>query len=266
MVKVGPAACGFLSGGWNSAMIQQLIWQEFGVLYNVHYVCELLKNLGFSFQKARFLSDHLDAAKRLAWMTMEWPKIRAQAEKASAPILFGDETSFAQWGSLGYTWAPKGEQPTVRTSGKRRAYKVFGLIDFFTGQLFWQGIQGKFNSDTYIAFVQRVLTQITGQVFLIQDGARYHTSKKTRLFFDQHAARLSVHQLPSYSPDYNPIEYLWRNVKQDGTHLKYFPTFESLIDAVETALTTFQSASQRIRALFGRYLTEEMAQPIALAA
>jgi hypothetical protein len=36
--------------------------------------------------------------------------------------------SFAQWGSLSYTWAPKGQQPEVLTSGKRKAYQVFGLI------------------------------------------------------------------------------------------------------------------------------------------
>ena len=48
-----------------------LIWREFGVLYNRQYVCTLLHNLGFSFQKARFVSDHLDAAKRLAWLQDE---------------------------------------------------------------------------------------------------------------------------------------------------------------------------------------------------
>jgi hypothetical protein len=51
-----------------------------------------------------------------------------------------------------------------------------------------------------------------------------------------------------------PIEYLWRNVKKDATHLKYFPTFEGLIMAVETTLAEFQQQPQRIKALFGRYL------------
>jgi hypothetical protein len=49
------------------------------------------------------------------------------------------------------------------------------------------------------------------------------------------------------------------------THLKYFPTFDALIQAVETTLTAFQSQPQRIKALFGRYL-DLMAQPTALAA
>lgn len=264
-IKAGPLAAGFVAGGWNSAMIQELIRRDFGVLYNVHYVCDLLKGLGFSFQKARFISDHLDEGRRLAWLTSVWPDLLQRAQPIGGAILFGDEASFAQWGSLGYTWAPKGQQPTVPTSGKRRAYKVFGLIEFFSGRLFCQGIQGKFNSQTYIAFLQRVLRQTRGPLFLIQDGARYHTSKLTRQFFAQHSRRLTVFQLPSYSPDYNPIEYLWRNVKKDGTHLKYFPTFESLIQAVDTTLAAFQKLPARVKALFGLYL-DQMAQPAAVAA
>ena len=45
-------------------------------------------------------------------------------------ILFEDEASFAQWGSLSYTWARRGHQPEVPTSGKRKGYKVFGAIEY----------------------------------------------------------------------------------------------------------------------------------------
>ncbi len=46
-------------------MIQELIWREFRVQYNPHYLATLLKNMGFAYQKARFVSDHLNEAKRL---------------------------------------------------------------------------------------------------------------------------------------------------------------------------------------------------------
>ncbi|MCP5016097.1 MAG: IS630 family transposase, partial [Ketobacter sp.] len=35
-------------------------------------------------------------------------------------------------------------------------------------------------------------------------------------FFTQHQNRLIVHDLPSYSPDYNPIEKLWKEIKKEG--------------------------------------------------
>jgi hypothetical protein len=78
----------------------------------------------------------LDEAKREAWIQQEWPRILKQARHRKALILFGDEASFPQWGSLSYPRARKGEQPQVKTSGKREAYKVFGLIEYFSGRLF----------------------------------------------------------------------------------------------------------------------------------
>lgn len=54
-------------------------------------------------------------------------------------------------------------------------------------------------------------------------------SAKMIEFFDEHKDRITVYHLPTFSPDYNPIEKLWKKVKQAGTHLHYFPTFESLI-------------------------------------
>ena len=256
LLKAGPQAAGYPSGCWSGLLVQDLIWQEFGVLYNAHYVCALLKSLGFSYQKARFVSDHLDEAKRLLWMKQTFPELKQQAQAVGGLLLFGDEASFAQWGSLSYTWAPIGQQPSIKTTGKRKAYKVFGLIDLFSGRLFYQGIAGKFNSESYIAFLKMVLKQTKQPVFLVQDGARYHTSKLTQQFFQDNRKLLTVAQLPSYSPDYNPIEFLWRALKRRTTHNIYFPEFDTLVDSVEDALAYFQTQANYVKSLFTIYLDE----------
>jgi transposase len=215
-IKASPQAAGYTSGCWNTPMIQDLIQRRFGVEYHPHYLCTLLKNMGFSYQKARFVSDHLNAVQRLEWRQTRWPHIVRQARQRKALLLFGDEASFAQWGSLSYTWAPKGQQPEVPTSGKRKAYKVFGLIDYFSGRFFSKGHTGRFNSESYAAFLLDVLSQTTQHVVVIQDGARYHTSKAMQQFFDTHADRLTIEQLPAYSPDFNPIEHLWKKAHSIG--------------------------------------------------
>ncbi len=253
LIKAGPQAAGYESGCWSALMIQDLIQRHFGVEYHPHYICTLLNNMGFSFQKARFVSDHLNEAARIQWMSQSWPKIIRMAKKLKAMILFGDEVSFAQWGSLSYTWAPKGKQPTIKTSGKRKAYKVFGLIDYFSGRLFYKGHTGRFNSESYEAFLLDVVEQTNQHIILIQDGARYHTSKAMTLFFTEHQDRLSMFQLPSYSPDFNPIEYLWKKVKKESTHLNYFPEFAGLIDKVDNVLVRFANTPKEITALMGRY-------------
>src|ERR671933_780183 len=189
LIEAGSQAAGYTSGCWNTPMIQDLIQNRFGVSYHPHYLATLLHNLGFSYQKARFVSDHLNEAKRLEWCRCKWPRIVRQARHRKALLLFGDEASFAQWGSLSYTWAPRGHQPEVLTSGKRKAYKVFGLIDYFSGRFFYKGHTGRFNSESYGAFLLDVLAQTRRHVVVMQDGARDHTSKAMQQFFDAHADR-----------------------------------------------------------------------------
>jgi transposase len=256
LIEAGPLVVGCETACWDAVLIRVLIWREFGVLYNRQYVCTLLHNLGFSFQKARFVSDHLNAATRLAWLEQKWPTIVRAATRRKGLILFEDEASFAQWGSLSYTWARRGRQPEVPTSGKRKGYKVFGAIEYFSGRLFYQGIEGRFNSESYQAFLQMIMAHTTQHLFLIHDGARYHTSASIQAFLAAHSTRITAEPLPSYSPDYNPIEYLWKKTKKRATHNQYFKEFAMLTASVDKALAYFAMHSETVLCLFGLYCEE----------
>lgn len=255
-IDAGPEAAGYDCGCWSTILIQDWILNRFEVEYDPRYVAELLDQMGFSYQRGRFVSDHLGdvAAEQEEWMTKTWPEILRLAEEKGAMILFGDEASFAQWGSLSYTWARKGQQPTVKTSGIRKAYKIMGFIDFLSGAFFYKAHTGRFNSETYQAFLLEVLAKTSQHLIIIQDGARYHTSKAMQEFFAENAKRLTVYPLPRYSPDYNPIEYLWRNVKKQATHLRYFETFEDLTKKVDEKLAYFAQLPESILGLMGKYL------------
>lgn len=69
LIDEGPVKAGCSGACWRSPMRQQLLVDRFGVFYNVFYIAQLLKHLGFSVQQAAVVSDHLDADKRKAWRT-----------------------------------------------------------------------------------------------------------------------------------------------------------------------------------------------------
>ena len=257
LIDAGPEKAGYDCGCWDTPLIQDLIQNRFGVEYTPHYIAQLLSTMGFSYQRACFVSGHIDDGEvikaRQTWMEKTWPELLRLAKEKGAMILFGDECSFAQWGSLSYTWARKGTQPTVKTSGRRKAYKVFGFVDYFTGSFFYKSHTGRFNSASYQAFLTEVMAKTKQHLIIIQDGASYHTSKALKAFFAKHADRLTVGQLPKFSPMFNPIEYLWRNVKKKATHLRYFPTFDDLTKKVDEKLRYFAGLPDSILALMGRY-------------
>jgi transposase len=92
--------------------------------------------------------------------------------------------------------------------------------------LLWQAGEGagKLTGTTYIAFLEQLLEPFSSPLILIEEGAPYHRSKEVKQFQATHAQRLSVYPLPAFSPDFNPIEKLWKNTKKDATHLRYFKT------------------------------------------
>jgi len=316
MIVAGPEAHGFSSGIWNSAMIAELILLKFSVRYHLNYLPSLLKKLGLSYQKALFISDRQDEEKyeqaRKLWMDETLPALIKKAKEEKAVVLFGDEVSFAMWGSLARTWAPIGQQPTVKTKGIRKGLKMFGTIELGGGsfqyrQLLAYSLQpkslkllkaaelptellallktlkgeqyatefdflnalkaivdesllktyqevilkhtetaGKFNGLTYIEFLKQLLAHYDGKIFLVEDGAPYHHSKIVTEFKKAHTDRLMITPLPAYSPDYNPIEKLWKNTKRDATHLKYFKTFEDLHDAVVKTFKSYMQDASKI--------------------
>lgn len=157
------------------------------------------------------------------------------------------------WGSLSYTWAPRGKQPIVKTRGLRKSVKVFGLIEHGSGRTFYEVIDDQLNAQTYIRFLKSVISRTRSHLLLIQDGAKYHHSADVMGFFHDKKQRMTPYRLPAYSPDLNPIEGLWKKIKAKGTHLVYFESFDSLMDTVAATVEWFAARPEEVRSLFGSY-------------
>ena len=104
---------------------------------------------------------------------------------------------------------------------------------------------GRFNGDGYMEFLKQILEHYDCKVILIEDGAAYHRRADVEAY-KKAASRLSVYPLPAFSPDYNPIEKLWKNTKRDATHLKYFETFEKLRESVIGAFKDYLNDASKV--------------------
>jgi len=71
----------------------------------------------------------------------------------------------------------------------------------------------KFNSITFQKFLRMLLKKFKKLIIVI-DHASYHVSKKLQRFYDNHEDHLYVEYFPSYSPELNPAEQPWREVKK----------------------------------------------------
>ena len=87
--------------------------------------------------------------------------------------------------------------------------------------------------------------------YTLHDGARYHTSASTQAFLAAHSERITEHPLPLYSPDYNPIEFLWRKTKKRATYNKYFKEFAAVVVSADKALAYFAAHPEMVLELLG---------------
>ncbi len=115
---------------------------------------------------------------------------------------------------------------------------------------------GKFNSETYIEFLTQLLADIDRPIILIEDNVSYHHSKAVKQFRDQHAQRLHRVSLPTFSPDFNPIEKLWKNTKRDSTHLKYFKSFDDLRASVLKAFSKYLKEAAKVIGVMKKLRTQ----------
>jgi transposase len=105
---------------------------------------------------------------------------------------------------------------------------------------------GKFNAATYEGSLRQLLERITAPIILIEDGASYHRSQAVEQFRQTYAERLTVHRLPAFSPQFNPIEKWWKNTKKAATYLKYFKAFDELRASVLNAFRKYLENAARV--------------------
>ena len=94
-----------------------------------------------------------------------WPQILRLAQESRGPHAVGDEDVVPAVGTLSYTWARRGQPAYGPDIGKRKGYKVFGLIEYFTDA---SGIKGRRATQTrtaYIAFHKGVWSRPRNRSF-----------------------------------------------------------------------------------------------------
>src|SRR5512144_2852508 len=148
------------------------------------------------------------------WKREQFPAIRAQAARAGATIWFADEAGVRSDNHAGTTWAPVGHTPIVRTTGARHSVNLISAVTA-QGALRFAAYEGTFTSATFIDFCKRLLHDSDRPVFLVVDGHPTHRSRAVKDFVASTNGRLRLFLLPGYSPELNPDEWVWKNIKAD---------------------------------------------------
>lgn len=149
--------------------------------------------------------------------------------------MFGDEVSFWLDGTLHQTWARVGVQPRVDTFGMRKTAHVFGALSLELRPRFRYQFAPVFSSETFLEFLKHLVARCRRKLFFILDnGSCHNLDEDGKAWLGANSHRIQLHRLPPYSPEFNPIEGVWKVVKKQTTHNRFFHTTEER-DAALTA-------------------------------
>jgi transposase len=245
-----PRQLGFDAGLWTRKIIRDLIRREFGVGFSEVQVGRLLQKMGLSAQRPLYRAYQRDPERVEEWKKAGYPEIRELAADEGASIFFEDEAGLRTDHHAGTTWSPVGQAPVVVKTGERKSVSMVSAISP-RGELRFRVQEGRMNAGRFIGFLKALLDSVPGKVFLIVDGHPVHRAKKVREFTENEAnGRLKIFFLPPYSPDLNPDEWVWNNVKNDRVGRGVIMGKDDLKAKAISALRRLQKIPDLVRGFF----------------
>lgn len=204
-----PTAQGYNFTTWTLPLLAQHLQERLGLSLCHETIRTHLHRLDFRWRRPRWAvvrADPQAAARMRAIAQAVW------AADDETRVLVEDETLFKTLPPLRCMWMRRGQQHRIPTPPKNEDVYLYGALDLDRGE--WvHGFYEKGKSEYTIAYLQQLLDQYPQQsILLIWDQARYHTSAMVDDWLARHP-RIDTLFLPKYAADLNPVESIWRQLK-----------------------------------------------------
>lgn len=233
---------------WTLKMVRELIRREFEVALSEVSVGRLLRRLGLSPQRPLHRAIEQNPVLVDQWRSERFPAIQREAEQANALIMFADESGIRSDYHRGTTWGQVGDTPIVPRTGARFSLNMLSAVTA-QGELRFMLHEGRVTAETFCEFLRRLVAGMERPIFLIVDGHSIHSAKKVQQLVVEYEGKLKIFLLPPYSPQLNPDEWVWNNVKQ-GIAKQFISSREQLVEVTRAALCALQSMPKTIQGFF----------------
>jgi transposase len=234
---------------WTREMVRELVASRFGVHLGLSSVGRLLQQLGLSVQRPLWRAWQQDPQAVARWKEEEFPRMQRQAKRLSAKIFFQDESGLRSDFHAGTTWAKRGETPVVPATGARFSLNMISAVSP-KGELRFMVTERRVNAGVFCEFLDRLMYNEPGHVFLVVDGHPAHKAKVVREHLEKYEGRLRLYFLPPYSPELNPDEYVWGWVKTHRLGRQVYASKHEMRALVTSALRSLQRRAATIIGFF----------------
>ncbi len=139
--------------------------------------------------------------------------------------MFMDECHFYRHGTRMRAWYPPEDlEPIVLQEPNRKGISAFGAVNIRNGKLITK-ITDRYNALIFLEFLSMVHARFPDSILVLDNALYHHAGIITDYAF---LTGIDLLFLPSYSPKLNPIERVWKLVKKNANHNRYFQLLSDL--------------------------------------
>lgn len=169
---------------------------------------------------------------------LELTKLKEQEKRGEIDLRYLDESGFCLTPYVPYGWQEKGEKIPIKSSRSRRL-NILGLRNRHQ-ELDAYIFEGRITSEVVISCLDKFAENLPIKTVVVMDKASFHRSKKIQDKIDEWKHKnLEIFWLPSYSPQLNLIEILWRFMKYEWIEIDAYSSWQNLINYVEKVIREF---------------------------
>lgn len=244
-----PVDHGYDTVLWTRELLAELLNAVFGIEVSGRTVSGHLRKAGLSDQKPRYRALEQNPREVAYFLTVKWPAIERLAKKLGADVGFEDESGGELQTRSGRTWGRQGETPPVVRTAARGGFNSLSAV-MPEGHLRDTLCEARVNSERYIAFLKQLINGRERPLILLVDRASFHHSKPVRNFVRAHRRPLRIFFLPRYSPELNPDEQVWEDIKTNQLGKQPVKNKADLKRRLHSALKSLQHQTKRIASFF----------------
>lgn len=244
-----PDVHGYDTNLWTRDILAELLNEQFGIVVSGKTVSWHLKRLGLSYQKPIDQDVERDEQEVKHFLEDKFPRIKGLAQRLGADIGFEDEAGVGVTTRSGRTWGLAGQPPEIKVSMERGGANVLSIVTP-QGDMSYAVVDENVNGDQFIEFLKQLIEERERPLILLLDHAKFHKSKKVRDFVRAHRSQLRVFFFPKRSPELNPDEQVWNEIKNNQLGKQPIKGKVDLKKRLYSALESLRNDKERIRSFF----------------
>jgi transposase len=245
----GAEAYGYRGDVWTCERVAGVLHEEFGASYSKSQVSRLLMRIGWTPQVPITRAIQRDEASIERWRVESWPVLREKARRERRALVFVDESGFYLLPAVVKTYAPKGQTPILDEWQTRDHLSVMGGVTA-RGEMYSMVRPTSLNGLHTIEFLVHMGRLGADRLLVIWDGSPIHRRAEVKAFLAEAGDAIHLESLPSYAPDLNPVEWLWRHLKEVEMRNLACGDLEQLHQELHLALGRVRQKSRLIGSFF----------------